>query len=215
MDAYIPWYYTAIGLALVTLGFSYAFGKALGVSGSWARLVTRNNDKKVREAEGSFVGNPKLFEDALMSATIKEFGEKEVNLFLKSRQKVQSKQESSAEIVKINKMPSRIPWSAHFTFLIFLAIGGIFGSIYRGTFSLQFDLGAFHSDMFGGPIFSLVVLLLGGLMVGFGTQLGGGCTSGHGLSGVSRLTPASLIATGCFFGAAIVFSFAFKYLIAL
>ncbi|PCI65375.1 MAG: hypothetical protein COB38_11345 [Gammaproteobacteria bacterium] len=111
-------------------------------------------------------------------------------------------------------MPSRVPWSAHFTFLIFLALGGVAGSMIRGTFSLQFDLGEFHTQMFGGSYVSMLVLLIGGLMVGFGTQLGGGCTSGHGLSGVSRLTPASLIATGCFFGAAIIFSFAFKLFVA-
>ncbi|PHS17102.1 MAG: transporter [Kangiella sp.] len=214
MDAYIPWYYTAVGLALVTLGFSYALGKALGVSGSWARLVTRNNDREVRLAEASFIGNPKLFEDALMAATIREFGEQEVSDFLNSRQKKQPKNEASQSNQVVKKMPSRVPWSAHLTFLIFLALGGVLGSMIRGTFSLQFDLGDFHTQMFGGSVLSLIVLLVGGLMVGFGTQLGGGCTSGHGLSGVSRLTPASLIATGCFFGAAIIFSFAFKFFVA-
>lgn len=34
-----------------------------------------------------------------------------------------------------------------------------------------------------------------GLLVGFGTQLGGGCTSGHGVCGISRLSPRSIIAT--------------------
>lgn len=213
MDAYIPWYYTAIGLAIVTLGFSYALGKALGISGSWARLVTRNNDRDVRTAEASFVGNPQLFEDALMSATIHEFGEKEVNDFLTSRQKKQPTKQLEDATNNIKRMPSRVPWSAHFTFLIFLILGGAAGSMIRGTFSLQFDLGEFHTQMFGGSVLSLVVLLVGGLMVGFGTQLGGGCTSGHGLSGVSRLTPASMIATGCFFGSAILFSLAFKYFV--
>ncbi|NIO39532.1 MAG: YeeE/YedE family protein [Burkholderiales bacterium] len=37
-----------------------------------------------------------------------------------------------------------------------------------------------------------------GLLVGFGTQLGSGCTSGHGVCGVSRVSPRSLIATGVF-----------------
>ncbi len=40
--------------------------------------------------------------------------------------------------------------------------------------------------------------ILAGLLVGFGTQLGSGCTSGHGVCGVSRLSPRSLIATGTF-----------------
>ena len=38
-------------------------------------------------------------------------------------------------------------------------------------------------------------VLLAGLLVGFGTRLGGGCTSGHGVCGLSRLQPRSLLAT--------------------
>lgn len=39
------------------------------------------------------------------------------------------------------------------------------------------------------------VLAVAGLLVGFGTRLGGGCTSGHGVSGISRLSPRSIVAT--------------------
>jgi uncharacterized membrane protein YedE/YeeE len=42
---------------------------------------------------------------------------------------------------------------------------------------------------------SLVVAAVAGLLVGFGTQLGGGCTSGHGICGMSRLSPRSIVAT--------------------
>jgi hypothetical protein len=42
------------------------------------------------------------------------------------------------------------------------------------------------------------VLVLAGLLVGFGTAVGGGCTSGHGVCGVARLRPRSLIATATF-----------------
>lgn len=38
-------------------------------------------------------------------------------------------------------------------------------------------------------------LLLAGLLVGYGTRLGSGCTSGHGVCGLSRLSPRSLVAT--------------------
>lgn len=41
-------------------------------------------------------------------------------------------------------------------------------------------------------------LLIGGLLVGFGTRLGSGCTSGHGVCGLSRLSPRSLFATAMF-----------------
>jgi uncharacterized membrane protein YedE/YeeE len=42
------------------------------------------------------------------------------------------------------------------------------------------------------------VLLIAGLLVGFGTQLGSGCTSGHGVCGTARLSPRSLAATATF-----------------
>ena len=49
-----------------------------------------------------------------------------------------------------------------------------------------------------GLIRSYPILILAGLLVGFGTRLGSGCTSGHGVCGVSRLSPRSLVATGTF-----------------
>lgn len=42
---------------------------------------------------------------------------------------------------------------------------------------------------------SVIGLVLAGLLVGFGTSLGNGCTSGHGVCGIARLSPRSLIAT--------------------
>lgn len=45
---------------------------------------------------------------------------------------------------------------------------------------------------------SPVLLVLGGLLVGFGTRLGSGCTSGHGVCGLARLSPRSMVATATF-----------------
>jgi hypothetical protein len=54
---------------------------------------------------------------------------------------------------------------------------------------------------------SLPVVIAGGLLVGFGTRLGGGCTSGHGVCGIARFSTRSLTATILFMaaGAAVVF----------
>ena len=43
-----------------------------------------------------------------------------------------------------------------------------------------------------------------GLLVGFGTRLGGGCTSGHGVCGIARLSPRSVTATAVFMAAAML-----------
>jgi len=46
------------------------------------------------------------------------------------------------------------------------------------------------------------VIVAAGLLVGFGSRLGGGCTSGHGICGVARISPRSLAATAIFVAAA-------------
>ena len=51
---------------------------------------------------------------------------------------------------------------------------------------------------------SPILLIVSGLLVGYGTRLGGGCTSGHGVCGISRLSPRSIIATLIFMAAAII-----------
>jgi uncharacterized protein len=48
------------------------------------------------------------------------------------------------------------------------------------------------------------VLMLAGLLVGFGTRLGNGCTSGHGVCGISRISPRSMVATLTFIASGVV-----------
>jgi uncharacterized membrane protein YedE/YeeE len=48
---------------------------------------------------------------------------------------------------------------------------------------------------------SYALIVVAGLLVGYGTRLGSGCTSGHGVCGLSRLSPRSLVATGTFMAA--------------
>lgn len=60
-----------------------------------------------------------------------------------------------------------------------------------------FHLWAGHPDL-RRPDFSLAALLLAGLLVGFGTRLGSGCTSGHGVCGIGRRSRRSVTATMVF-----------------
>jgi uncharacterized protein len=57
------------------------------------------------------------------------------------------------------------------------------------------------------------LLAVSGLLVGFGSRLGSGCTSGHGICGLSRLSPRSAVATMTFLAVAIVTVFAVRHLI--
>ena len=55
-------------------------------------------------------------------------------------------------------------------------------------------------------------LLAAGLLVGVGTRYGGGCTSGHGVCGLSRLSPRSLVATLAFMAAGVGIVFVMRHL---
>lgn len=59
-------------------------------------------------------------------------------------------------------------------------------------------------QVFGAPIRSVTLLLVGGFLVGLGTRISGGCTSGHGVCGLSRLSGRSLVATITFIAAGVV-----------
>ncbi|HEY1042939.1 MAG TPA: YeeE/YedE family protein [Telluria sp.] len=57
-------------------------------------------------------------------------------------------------------------------------------------------------------------LIAAGLLVGVGTRYGSGCTSGHGVCGISRFSPRSLVATGAFMLAGFATVFVVRHLIA-
>jgi hypothetical protein len=97
-------------------------------------------------------------------------------------------------------------WTAQLTFLLAMLPGGFLAAIATGHFTIRFDLGSVHTRLFGTGCATVCHAAAWAVLVGFGTQTGGGCTSGHGLSGVSRLAPASLVATALFFGSAVVVS---------
>ena len=60
---------------------------------------------------------------------------------------------------------------------------------------------------------SWAALVLAGLLVGVGTRYGSGCTSGHGVCGLSRLSPRSLAATAAFMGAGFVTVFVMRHVL--
>ena len=57
------------------------------------------------------------------------------------------------------------------------------------------------------------VLVVSGLLVGYGTQLGSGCTSGHGVCGIARFSPRSIAATGVFMATAALTVFIARHLL--
>jgi uncharacterized protein len=75
------------------------------------------------------------------------------------------------------------------------------GGLLLGGALIKFVLPTAFSGQLETEIWTVVVA---GLLVGFGTILGSGCTSGHGICGISRLSPRSIVATLVFISAGIV-----------
>ena len=94
-----------------------------------------------------------------------------------------------------------------------IASGLIVGGASDRTWRLAFVLGLLagplllwwlHGDSgIGAPQVGLPWMVLAGLLVGVGTRFGGGCTSGHGVCGIARLSPRSIVATLVFMAVAI------------
>ena len=83
--------------------------------------------------------------------------------------------------------PRSIAWA----FVIGLPIGAAIVALAIGPVVARYPMG-------------LPVIALAGVVVGIGTRLGSGCTSGHGVCGMSRLSKRSIVATLCFIAAGIV-----------
>ena len=73
----------------------------------------------------------------------------------------------------------------------------------------QLAVGEIRVEIVAGPL----ALVIAGLLVGFGSRLGSGCTSGHGVCGLARLSPRSMMATLSFMGAGFACVFVLRHLL--
>ncbi|HEY1228365.1 MAG: YeeE/YedE family protein [Frateuria sp.] len=106
-------------------------------------------------------------------------------------------------------------------------ISGVLGGLLRPS---RGDIAwrvAFLAGLVGAPLVSMLVahrphldieagngaLVVAGLLVGVGTRYGSGCTSGHGVCGISRLSPRSLVATASFMAAGFITVFVVRHLL--
>ena len=110
-----------------------------------------------------------------------------------------------------------------------LGISGIVGGLLRpkagdSAWRMSFVLGmlvapALYWLLTGAAVPATIdagwgTIVLAGLLVGLGTRYGAGCTSGHGVCGLARLSPRSLVATLAFMAAGFVTVFALRHLLA-
>jgi len=89
-------------------------------------------------------------------------------------------------------------------FLFGLMLGGFLSAALGGGWSPTLALGMFDQRIGFGVAGKLAWMFAGGLFIGFGTRLGNGCTSGHGIFGMSNLEPSSFVTTLAFMMGGIV-----------
>ena len=106
-------------------------------------------------------------------------------------------------------------------------ISGIVGGLFQPLASERNWRIAFIAGLLAGPPLAIAlgwsiapridaswpVLIAAGLLVGFGTRLGSGCTSGHGVCGMARLSPRSIAATLAFMAVGMAVVFAVRHVI--
>ena len=85
-----------------------------------------------------------------------------------------------------------------------LVIGGFLSAVLGGGWTPIWNLGLFDQVIGFGHAGKLAWMFVGGLFIGFGTRLADGCTSGHGIFGLSNFELPSLVTTMTFFAAGIV-----------
>ncbi|MEV5122083.1 YeeE/YedE thiosulfate transporter family protein [Streptomyces decoyicus] len=214
MSTYWPWWAGAIGLALVTINHTLITDRSLGVSAAWDRVLHWRRERELERMDEEFADDQALAE-ALAAATAEHFGTGTgtgastvpQEPYVKS-QPLEANAESAASERPAATSLRPAPLVTQAALLMSILLGGFIAAVASGRFHLRYDLGPGFRDLVTADSTTMIAMLfVGGVLVGFGTRLAGGCSSGHGLSGCGRLRPVSLVATAVFFGTAVAVSF--------
>jgi len=204
-----PWWGGALAFFTITVGYFKLLGRPFGVSGAWSRVVSAREEMAAAAVEAKLGTDAEAIDRALIQATIDEFGP-EAAAALEAERAASSQ---AAPKVPVTVPQLRAPWTDSLILLGCITLGGVLSAVLGNGFAIRTDLGPEFVRIWGSGWVGPVVLVFGGLCVGFGTTMAGGCTSGHGLSGCSRFQPGSLVSTGVFFGTAVATAFALEQLV--
>ncbi|MFI1735777.1 YeeE/YedE thiosulfate transporter family protein [Streptomyces acidicola] len=212
MSTYWPWWAGAIGLALVTINYALITDRSFGVSSAWDRVLHWRSERRLERMDEEFADDQALAE-ALAVATAEHFGTgtgastvPQVPRGKSQPLEVDAEPAASESPATTSLRPA--PLFTQAALLVSIFLGGFIAAVTSGRFQLRYDMGPGFRDLVtANPITMIALLFVGGVLVGFGTRLAGGCNSGHGLNGCGRLRPVSIVATAVFFGTAVAVSF--------
>jgi uncharacterized membrane protein YedE/YeeE len=189
MSEFWPWWWGGLAMGGIATLYPLFSGRLLGVSSAFASVVEK------REPESA---NLSELEAALLAETEAEFG--------------------PAPAAAEGRRGARLPrWRAEADrfrplFLVGIVLGAFAVAVLGGRFELVHTLGIRFDARYGSfGLLPALVLLGSGILIGIGTRLAGGCTSGHGISGVARAQPGSLLTTAVFWCTALLVAWCFAW----
>jgi uncharacterized membrane protein YedE/YeeE len=183
-----PWWLGAVAVGSVATLYPLVSGRLLGVSSLYAALV----EKKAPPA-------PPLseLERALLAETEAEFGPSATRT--ERRPFVETLARGRMEAERFRPL-----------FLVGMVLGPLFAGALSGELGASLTLGRRFDVRYGEfGWLSIAVLVASGVLIGFGTRLAGGCTSGHGISGLARAQRGSLLTTFVFWTTALAVAWMF------
>lgn len=215
-SGYWPWWLGAASLAVVTVGSCVVARRPLGVSGIVGRFVDLRAELAAERQRRAMEEHEAALQAMLLAMTAEAFGPPGAAPAVASQEPAGTSDgiplpiagaggapSTSAGCRSCGAASSRPSLAAHAAFLLAMVGGGLAVQLARGSWTPSFDLGATFGGLFGHGPLAVAVLGVGGFLVGVGTTLSGGCSTGHGLSGCSRLQVGSVVATGAFLAAAV------------
>lgn len=214
MTEYWPWWLGALALAGIAVGYFYSLGIPCGVSGVFGRVVNWQEEADARNTELTMARNAAAIKDQMMAealAALQDLPEEERKQIEAEMRAAQAEEEQTANgetTASVRPHPA-----AHLLFLGSIFAGGLLAALLSGEWGLVTNMGATYTHFFGSGPSSWMVMFVGGICVGVGTQMAGGCTLGHGITGNSSLQLGSLVSTAAFFGTAVVVSFILQVLL--
>lgn len=192
---FLPFWLGGIALGGVAAWSWLIEGRTLGMTGQVTKVVdTITHPELEREAKSFAERDPADILAALAAATAAELGVEPPPI---------AAPPPTAAKLDIQR---HVPIAHRVLFLLFIGLGAATAALIDGSFAPRWTLGEAHEALVGTGWTAWLALVVGGVAVGFGTRMAGGCTSGHGLTGCARMLPRSLIATVTFLATAILFT---------
>jgi uncharacterized protein len=196
LDAqYWPGWFSGVVLSALIVAYFWVTGRLVASSGRVTKVIDRLRHGPQPECSARPAELAELAE-ALRLASVEAFGAAAVEASLAEQAS------EPAPPARELRPRAQLNWIAHLAFLVGMLIGG---RVSRPLAPLQWTLGDGVWSGVVPPALLPYLLLVAGVLVGFGTRMAGGCPIGHGLCGMARGQAGSWAAGLAFFGAGVGF----------